>query len=365
MYIYLMDDVDSLDFQNLEVISSIENLINTAYEGCNIIDAKRSTFKYLQGLDVFGKATLQKLKQIIDFNNEYYPLYDDVDCKICVSGLASSFYKDGNNWVIPLSSFNYGNFSGLELLAEDESDAKLLIHAIKHYQLLHSNLKNFNISVVPSNGGGANIKKIINTKIDAKEKILVCFCDSDRFSLKSEFGSVTKDCKEISNQSDFPCFFFHTEGREIENDLPFYFIDEILTYQNNPDVISLFLKIKTINEIDRDIIKYYDFKEGILFKDIQHITCAISKDFWQATIEKLDSAGLLEVEKNNLKDTDIIIPHISKSIAANVLDWLDFKFDRKPKKVHEVIKNDNDAQAWLTHGEKLFWLASGMKKGRI
>ncbi|MDC4839089.1 hypothetical protein OHV81_12030, partial [Acinetobacter baumannii] len=146
---------------------------------------------------------------------------------------------------------------------------------------------------------------------------------------------------------------------------PFYFIDEILTYQNNPDVISLFLKIKKINEIDRDIIKYYDFKEGILFKDIQHITCAISKDFWQATIEKLDSAGLLEVEKNNLKDTDIIIPHISKSIAANVLDWLDFKFDRKPKKVHEVIKNDNDAQAWLTHGEKLFWLASGMKKGRI
>lgn len=357
-----MDDITSLDFGNLEVISNVENLINTAYEGCNIIDAKRSTFNFLKNLGVFGTATISKIKQIIEFNNEYHSIYGEIDFKIYVSGRSSGFSRNGNEWTIPLSSFNYGNLSGLELLAEDESDAKLLIYSIKHHQSLNSDLRNFNISVTPSNGGGANIKKIIVSKIEAQEKILVCFCDSDKLSQFSELGDVTKECREKSNTADFPCFFFHTDGREIENDLPFYFIDEVINFQNNSDVKSSFLNIKSIYQIDANIIRFSDYKEGISYNDIQNITCSDSKRFWEDTIERLYDNELLV---KPLKEGDVIIHHLSKSIASNVLDWLDYKIDLKPKRVHEIIKSDVDAQAWLKHGENLFWLATGMKKGRI
>ena len=56
---------------------------------------------------------------------------------------------------------------------------------------------------------------------------------------------------------------------------------------------------------------------------------------------------------------------MSQYIAGNVLNWLNFEYDQKPKRVHEVIKNDIDAQTWLTHGKNLFWFACGMKKGRL
>lgn len=42
-----------------------------------------------------------------------------------------------------------------------------------------------------------------------------------------------------------------------------------------------------------------------------------------------------------------IINHLSKYIATNVLSWLNFEYDIKPKKVHDIIRKDKDAQAWL------------------
>lgn len=357
-----MDDITSLDFENLEVVSSLENLINTAYAGYNIIDAKKSTFRFLQNCGKFGHATLQKIKQIIDFNNDHYPLFEGITYKFLVSSMTQTFYKTDNIWTLPLSCFTYGKLTGLELLAEDESDARLLIHAIKHHQKLNSSLRNFNIAVIPSNGGGTNIKKIVGTKIREQNKLLVCFCDSDQESFKSDLGGTTKECRDVVQDANFPCYFFRTEGREIENDLPFYFIDEVVNNYNDPDVKASILNLKKINEVDRRIIQFTDYKEGITFKYIKGISCAVSKKFWLDSIEKLVS---LDIIANPSSDNDIIVTHLSESIASKVLNWLDFELKSKPKKVHEIIKSDDDAQAWLNHGKNLFWLASGMKKGRI
>jgi len=364
MYLYLMDDITSLNLEDIQVISSLENLINTAYAGYNIVDAKKSTFRFLQNCGKFGQATLQKIKQIVDFNNDYYSLFEGITYKFTVSGIAQTFYKTGNIWTIPLSCFTYGKLSGLELLAEDESDAKLLIHAIEHHQKLNSSLRNFNITVIPSNGGGTNIKKIVNTKIKEQNKLLVCFCDSDQESYESDLGGTTKECRDVVEGSNFPCYFFKTEGKEIENDLPFHFIDEVINDQNDPAVRASFLIYKKVNELDRQIIQFTDYKEGITYKHIQAISCSVSKQFWLESIEKLKSSGLISNTSLGADD-DIIIPHLSQYISSNVLNWLNFDLKGKPKKVHEVIKSDDDAQAWLSHGKNLFWLASGMKKGRI
>ncbi len=366
MYIYLMDNIVDLDFSRVEVVSSIENLINTAYEGYNIVDASYKTFKFILDNKSLGDVTISKLKQIISFNREHYSLFDSIANKIFISGLSGTNEKKEKGWILPLSEISYGKLAGLEIVAEDEDDAKLLIESIKHYKMLNENLRNFSTLVTPSNGGGANIQFVIQTKINAKDKVLVCFCDSDKLSLSSELGGVTKECGRISFISNFPCYFFHTIGREMENDLPHFFINQVLNFHNDPKTKANFLKLENIYEnIDKNIFKYTDLKKGITFFDIKKITCMKSRQFWNESIELLNKNGFLTKSISDLVDEDIIVEHLSESIASNVLAWLEYKFDSKPNKVHEDIKNDKSSQPWLAHGENLFWLACGMKRGRI
>lgn len=177
-------------------------------------------------------------------------------------------------------------------------------------------------------------------------------------------GGTTKECRDAVQNSNFPCYFFRTEGKEIENDLPFHFIDEVIKDQNDPVVRASFVTYKNISRLDKQILQFTDYKEGVTYKYIQAISCSASKKFWLDSIEKLQSTGFVS-DTTPCTDNDIIIPHLSQYIASNVLSWLNFELTEKPKRVHEVIKSDDDAQAWLNHGKNLFWLASGMKKGRI
>lgn len=365
-----MDDICLLDYQSddLKNISALENIINTAYEGANIVDASVKTFRFLKESNILGNNYLKKLSQIIDFNRELNSLYSSIPHKVYISGISNSFSRLDDGWIIPLQSIDYGKYAHLELLAEDEDDAKLLIFSIEHYQSINSVLKSFNIKVKPSSGGGSRIRTVLETKLQDRENFLICFCDSDKLSSLSDFGTITKACRDIVKNQNFPALFFHTNGREIENDLPHYFIDEVLNNLNDPQTKSVFLDFKKIySQIDSLIYQYTDIKEGIRIKDFNNISCTNSIDFWKNSISKLKENSLLDpnfdIEIDN--ESTFFITYLSKYIATNVLSWLNFEYDNKPKKVHEIIKNDTDAEAWLKHGENLFWFSCGMKKGRI
>jgi len=370
MYVYLMDDICSLEYDNddLSNISAIENIINTAYEGGNIIDADIKTFRFLKESNILSANYLKKLLQIIDFNREYGSLYSTIPHKIYVSGLSNTFTKDGENWVIPLKSISYGKYAHLELLAEDEDDAKLLIFAINHFQNLNQDLRSFNIKVKPTSGGGSRIRSVLETKLKDRENFLVCFCDTDKLSGLSTLGNITQSCKEFIENEDFPSVFSHTCGREMENDLPHYFIDETLEILKNPQPKQTFTKLKVIySQIDLSVYKYTDIKEGMTVKDIRNISCMHARKFWKESVDKLKENEFLPLDFDLSKENEnsIVVEHVSKSMATNVLSWLNFEYDTKPRRVHETIKDCPDAQGWLEHGKNLFWLGAGMKKGRL
>ena len=72
MYIYLHDDLEFLDLKNApELVDKLSLLISSAAHGCNLLDAKKKTFKSLIQSGCLSATDITRLEQIQRFNYEY------------------------------------------------------------------------------------------------------------------------------------------------------------------------------------------------------------------------------------------------------------------------------------------------------
>lgn len=370
MYIYIEDDVCDIDFKNnVGLFTAFEHVINTGYEGLNIIDMSTSTYKKIIQNNIFGSIFIGKLKHINHYNKEYYPLYENINLKIKISITRSTIIKEDNFWIIPLGLIKYGYLSGVDLITEDNDDGRLLKHAVSHFQQLEKNLRSFPSSINVINGGGTNILDTLEQQIENQKTLIVCFCDSDKLSPYCNLGTTTSSCKKLveSNEIEKPVVFMHTFGREIENDLPHFFIEQ--TSSNDKNVLNNFLNLKDISDnICKEAINYSDLKFGTTTEWVKRRSNGSpAKIFWLEKIEELKENKKIRTDYDLLSsnDTEIILNPICQKMSEKILTWLDYNSKNVPKQVSKEIKNHNDSLAWLKHGEKLFWLSIGGIKGRL
>lgn len=366
MYIYLDENINNIDFSLYpQYIDSISQLISSTCCGCNLLDAKRSTFKFLINSGYFSGNQIKNLEEIMRHNYEYNDLFKNIPYKIVISSTASTISKNGSTWEIPLSYIEYGYLQAVELLAEDLTDGKLLIHAVDHYQKING-YRSLSYKIIPRNGGGANIADNLLSSLESGKDFTIVFCDSDRFSPDANLGEVTQRCKDLSESNVGLSIFFSTSGREIENDLPLNFITE--SHIEDPNVLRRIEKLEKLTEkLDIPFMKYMDLKEGLKSEWFyKFVESSENFKFWNQVISvlpKLDPASFPEdISKNK---PEIILPMIASKMASNTLDWLDNNKKNHPKSIHTSITNDIKAKSWLTHGENIFWLGCAMKKIRL
>lgn len=366
MYIYLDESLDSIDFSLFpQYIDSISQLISSACDGCNLLHAKKSTFNSFITSGYFSQNQIKNIRQIMMHNYEINDLFEKIPYKILINTKKSAIIKENNTWLIPLSSIQYGSLQAVELLAEDLNDGKLLIHAVDHYQKINGYGK-LSYKIIPRNGGGANIADNFIHSLKNSKDFTVVFCDSDRFSPNGNLSSVTKRCFDLSETTIGLSKFLHTDGREIENDLPLDFVTE--SHQQDPQVLRRIEILKETKEkINLPFMKYIDLKEGLKSDWIYRLGENTENfKFWENVTSELKKFSTSESNMKSVSQTNTtLLPMIAEKMAANTLEWLDNKKTNHPKAVHNQIKNKPDAESWLTHGENIFWLGCAMKKIRL
>ncbi|MCU4351790.1 hypothetical protein [Acinetobacter ursingii] len=370
MYIYLHDDLEFLDLKNApELVDKLSLLISSAAHGCNLLDAKKKTFKSLIQSGCLSATDITRLEQIQRFNYEYKDFFDSLNYKIVININSSSVYKDEEKdiWYFPLEKIEYGFLCTVELLAEDINDGELLLYAVEHYIKLND-LRKLKFKITPRNGGGANIAKNFQRFLEDQSNFVVAFCDSDKFSPEAHFSQVTQECHNLANQNNsFGCFMY-TEGREIENDIPLVFIEEghldhPLVLKNINEVFNLKEKLKS------PFFKYIDLKEGLKPEWILSLgNGSKCKIFWEMVIDELNALGTEFITENKSEaraNQELIISQICSSMASNVLAWLKHQTRNHPKSPHLQLTSGDDVVIWLNHGKNLFELGCAMPKIRL
>ena len=367
MYIFLDEDINNIDFLLYpQYIDSIGQLISSTCCGCNILDAKRSTFKFLIESTVFSKNQVKNIEEIMRHNYEYNDLFQNAPYKIIVSSTASSISRNDNIWILPLSSIEYGSLQSVELLAEDLTDGQLLIHSVDHYKKLNG-YNSLSYKITPRNGGGTNIYSNLINVLENSKDFTIVFCDSDKFSPEANLGDTTQKCIELSNSHEKFSFFMKTKGREIENDLPITFVIE--SHIDDPKVQQRIQKLEYVkSKLDIPFMDYIDLKEGLRTDWISKFEKNTKNfEFWGEFNLALSKINYKDFNNKFSQDeSETILPMICEKMASNTLDWLDDKKKNHPKSIHSQIKKDAKAfNSWLEHGKDIFWLGCAMKKIRL
>ncbi|MCL6248033.1 hypothetical protein M5F00_09180 [Acinetobacter sp. ANC 4945] len=369
MYIYLDDDLAELDLKNNPKLAlKLSLLITSAVHGCNLLNAKKKTFKSLINSDGLSDIDKTHLEQILRFNFEYTDFFEKLTYKIIITNTKASVYKDEDSttWYFPLEKIEYGYLDSVELLAEDLSDGELLLYAVKHYIKLNS-IKRLGFNITPRNGGGANIAKNFKKSLEPQSNFVIAFCDSDKFSPQANFSEVTQKCHDIADEeTSFGCFF-HTDGREIENDIPLLFIEN--GHLQDPAVLKNISEISTLKgKLKTPFFKYVDLKEGLSPNWIAKLGKGSDcKIFWNRVVEELDALDpsfISSYKSPHRSHPNLLISQICSNMAVNVLKWLSHESKNHPKSPHQQL-DTSDGLIWLDHGRKLFELGCAMPKIRL
>lgn len=373
MYIFIKDDVCGVDFnENVNASHALETLIGSGFDGVNIINANKKTIDYLLSISSLSMRSKVFLKKVKDWKPQREAYYNRIPMVVYIVADSVEISNDGQNWIVPLNAVTNGAFSsGVIVLGENQTDAKMLIHAARHFSVLN-NLTFYNVSAVSRGGGGETILAELNAIYEYKKDAVYCFLDSDKFSPAADLSRKARQCKMKISSEKWVGKFNATISREIENIIPFSFI-ELALDENSTQALS---KINYVFSIGKsDFLKYVDLKKGLSAKWVKSLAIGSPcRDFWNSTLELIHQDTMLKYDC--LNDTScplssmspenececIIFPKVAERMTQRTLEWLNNQSDDD---ILSILKTSLNTDEWLSMGESLFWMACGPPKTRL
>lgn len=161
------------------------------------------------------------------------------------------------------------NIQKSTLLCENINDADIYNIMALTYIEDRNISENISLKNKVENGGGNTTAAVFKRKISDNEELCICLLDSDkRYPSDLKMGETAKRLKRLCHEMLTPKYLYYIESRckELENMLPldFYF----LKYQPDINKKDIFPDIDIMNEIDDNLIYYFDLKNGLTYFDI-------------------------------------------------------------------------------------------------
>lgn len=183
---------------------------------------------------------------------------------------------------------------------------------------------------------------------------VVCLCDSDKFSPNGPYGDNARECKKRLGSEDLSSLFI-TDGREIENDIPYSLIEH--TFLNDPKTLKNIRELPYYKQyICSYLLKYADLKKGVTLHWIDNMKLnSENRKYWSVR-----SQFIMDNYWYKIRDDEkiLLIPSVSEKLLENVSLFLKKKSDTELKNYlikHNVFSND-DFYQFMYLGENLFWI---------
>ena len=305
MLFIISKDLIQADYysENKEKIKrAVKNILIGVYESKHLVFAAYDVLAFFEKeiSDSDANAVIKYLLSQYSMLN-----YDIIKRRVLVvPGKEIHVSVDGDNSEIIKLSIDFFQdtkiIQSAVLLSEFDEDAKFYAFVTRYY----CDEKDINISLSfdPDNGGGSSI----DNRYIWHQKNLDHFClalvDSDKKYPNCDYGPTKKKLEKANNPNNHLCNYFAIDVHEVENLVPFNYIDEITCIKNeNRDKINL------IRSNNSSLLKYYDFKKGLV-KDPAY---ASKDDFIQYArdICNLDpSISSFDTYYSSINDGDVIYP---------------------------------------------------------
>jgi len=329
--------------KEVKVLRAIENILRSVWESKHLVKIDYDLLDILLGKisNSDCKSVLLLIKSTYSFLN-----YDAIKyyVKVVDEGIVMSI-SDSNGFRILSLSIDFLQTTDLiqesRILCEDINDACFFQKISEHY-IKENSIGNISLKFEPVHGGGVLISVQFKNHIDNMNKFCLAFCDNDIRYPGSAFGQTLHDLQQINLNGNLLCEYIDINVHEIENLVPFNYIDSIQQNYHNIQGI-IFLK-KVIDSERREDLKYLDLKKGICKSKINctdYLDFALSlQSFCEHPIDSNIYSGLAKEAQ--------IIPNIGKIIKP-LLEQSEL-FTTIPPELLEFQKNE-----WNRIGSKFFY----------
>lgn len=354
MWIDLSDQLpDTHPNPDIYVCSVLEAISNASFHGRHVLYGSNRTLHWLgnQNLSEPAKAAVTRARGI---GAERGALREFVRSKLIVEPYGAAATRDDEgHWHAPIQLLVGKALLSSELIAENLRDVEAFEWAAKHFQQINS-LRGVEIALMPYNGGGAEILECFKRALAAREKFTCAVTDSDKDHPVATGGHISRHCALESENASWICSHVELPVREIENLLPFNFVQDSIT-SSAPDahLVPPLLELVRIAERRPDALKYADFKQGTPGRLANGSENNVEKRaYWESVVRDcLVAARICQDQCQHNPCSCNVSPGIGPQVLQRFLDYCG---SMSVAKQIERMKNSPHWDEWLSVGGLIF-----------
>lgn len=233
-----------------QILICITNLLIGYYEGNHLLMASELLCDHFQSKlsDSRAKSALNYLKNHCSFS------YD-------VDWIMQVVINDDKNNQHEISIDFFERTSSIQpvcILGENTHDVDFFVSICKMYY------EGISINHTEENGGGSFTAQKLK-RLQKEKRLGLVIVDTDKKFDTDDYGKTYKEVFKAYNKNAKNIFLHTLNFHEIENLLPFSFLMKV----TNKDGKCFLRKIVDINDCLKNILRYYDIKNGVTIDAIE------------------------------------------------------------------------------------------------
>lgn len=274
MLIVIPKDFLELNDNSLEFNNCIENLLAAGFEGNHYIISEHpmTARNILETCNVSARAKAILLK-LSGTSRESFPLISLVQYYACITSFKGKRCDESTTITrgiaVDLSYFeSIAHSLPCRLLCEDSKDGEIYEQYFNIILKKKTKYLPASVKFTILHGGGSSTPSHYKRVFDSNFPVL-CIVDNDTKEPNGK-GNYWEKLEEIGEKAFAK--FKVVCGHEIENSIPLKILHDICNLNDNGDFFQI---VKKSAESNLSFHLYFDFKEGIVKKDIRKL----SKDY--------------------------------------------------------------------------------------